>query len=79
MLYGATVHYSGKRWDNGPKGQVNLGSYTTVDLTASGELSKEWSWNARVQNLFNKKYQTVYGYNREPLGVFLGLTWRPAL
>jgi len=79
VLYGATVHYSGPRWDNGANGRVTLGSYTTVDLTASGAVSKDWSWNARVQNLFNKKYQTVYGYNREPLGVFVGLTWRPAL
>ncbi|MGC8807587.1 MAG: TonB-dependent receptor domain-containing protein [Thiomonas sp.] len=83
VLYGATVHYSGPRWDMNynpyPAQRVTLGSYTTVDLTASGSVSKDWSWNARVQNLFNKKYQTVYGYNREPLGVFVGLTWRPAL
>ncbi len=79
VLYGAALHYSGPRWDNGSTGKVTLGSYTTVDLTASGALSRDWSWNARVQNLFDKKYQTVYGYNREPLGVFVGLTWRPAL
>lgn len=82
VLYGAAVHYSGPRWDYNynayPAQRLTLGSYTTVDLTASGAVSKDWSWNARVQNLFNKKYQTVYGYNREPLGVFVGLTWRPA-
>lgn len=81
VLLGAAVHYSGKRWDinynvnTSPR--VALGSYTTVDLTASGTITPQWSWNARVQNLFDKKYQTAYGYNREPLGVFLGLTWRP--
>jgi vitamin B12 transporter len=81
VLLGAAVHYSGKRWDinynvyQSPR--VTLGSYTTVDLTASGTITPQWSWNARVQNLFDKKYQTAYGYNREPLGVFLGLTWRP--
>ena len=31
----------------------------------------------RVQNLFDKKYQTAYSYNREPFGVFFGLTWQP--
>lgn len=77
VLYGVAVHYSGPRWDNGSSGRVTLGSYTTVDLTASGEIDKAWSWNARVQNLFDKKYQTAYGYNREPFGVFVGLTWRP--
>jgi vitamin B12 transporter len=81
VLLGAAVHYSGKRWDVNynvyPSPRVNLGSYTTVDLTASGAITPQWSWNARVQNLFDKKYQTAYGYNREPFGVFLGLTWRP--
>lgn len=79
VLYGVAVHYSGPRWDTGPSGRVTLGSYATVDLTAGGAISKEWSWNARVQNLFDKNYQTVYGYNREPFGVFVGVTWRPAL
>jgi len=79
VLLGAAVHYSGARWDNGPSGRVTLGGYTTVDLTASGAITPQWSWNARLQNLFDKKYQTVYGYNREPFGVFVGVTWRPAL
>jgi len=79
VLLGAAVHYSGASWDNGPSGRVTLGGYTTVDLTASGAITPQWSWNARLQNLFDKKYQTVYGYNREPFGVFVGVTWRPAL
>lgn len=78
VLYGATLHYSGPRWDNDANGNpTTLGAYTTVDLTASGPITPQWSWNARVQNLFDKKYQTAYSYNREPFGVFLGLTWRP--
>lgn len=82
VLVGAAVHYTGPRWDYNyfsyPSTRVNLGGYTTVDLTASGAITPQWSWNARVQNLFDKKYQTVYGYNREPFGVFVGVTWRPA-
>jgi vitamin B12 transporter len=77
ILLGASVHYSGPRWDSSSGGRVTLGAYTTVDLTATGQISPQWSWNARVQNLFDKKYQTAWGYNREPFGVFLGLTWRP--
>lgn len=78
VLVGAAVHYSGPRWDRDGNGdQVNLGGYTTVDLTASGSLTHEWSWNARVQNLFDKQYQQVWGYNREPFGLFVGLRWTP--
>jgi vitamin B12 transporter len=79
VLLGTAVHYVGPRWDNATSGQVTLGAYTTVDLTASGRLTRQWRWNARVQNLFDKQYQTAWGYNREPLGVFVGLTWQPRL
>lgn len=81
LLLGAAVHYSGPRMDKNygayPATDAVLGSYTTVDLTVSGAITAQWSWNARVQNLFDKKYQMVYGYNREPFGVFVGLTWHP--
>ena len=81
VLAGAVVHYSGPRMDMNynvyPATPAVLGSYTTVDLTASAAITPQWSWNVRVQNLFDKKYQTVYGYNREPFGIFLGLTWHP--
>lgn len=77
VLLGASAHYSGPRWDNSSAGRVTLGAYTTVDLTASGPITSQWSWSARVQNVFDKKYQTAWSYNREPFGLFLGLTWRP--
>lgn len=79
VLFGTTVHYVGPRWDHAPAGRVTLGAYTTVDLTASGRLTRQWRWNARVQNVFDKRYQTAWSYQREPLGVFVGLTWQPGL
>ncbi len=75
---GAQIHYSGPRWDQSPAGPVTLGSYATVGLTAGGALNAHWDWNARVQNLLAKKYQTVWGYNPEPFGVFVGVVWHPA-
>jgi vitamin B12 transporter len=82
VLIGTQVHYSGPRPDAAYDASfkripVTLGSYTTVDLTASGVITPQWAWSARVQNLFDKKYQTAYSYNREPFGVFFGLTWQP--
>lgn len=75
---GALIHYTGPRWDQSPAGPVTLGSYATVGLTAGGALNAHWDWNARVQNLLDKQYQTVWGYNPEPFGVFVGVTWHPA-
>lgn len=81
VLLGASAHYSGPRPDlnyaDYPATPVVLGSYTTVDLSASGSLAPRWGWNVHVRNLFDKAYQTAYGYNRAPFGVFVGLTWHP--
>jgi vitamin B12 transporter len=81
VLLGASVHYSGPRPDldyaNYPATPVVLGSYTTVDLSAGGRLAPQWHWNVHVRNLFDKAYQTAYGYNRAPFGVFVGLSWHP--
>ena len=81
VLLGASLHYSGPRPDldytNYPATPVVLGSYTTVDLSAGGRLAPQWDWNVHVRNLFDKAYQTAYGYNRAPFGVFVGVTWHP--
>ncbi len=74
---GAALHASGPRTDNdGNSDPVNLGGYTTVDLHVGAPLGADWDWNLRVQNLFDKRYQSVWGYNREPFGVFLTLHWQ---
>ncbi len=81
VLLGASLHYSGPRPDVDYSGAtavpVSLGSYTTLDLSAGGSLDPHWSWKLYVRNVLDKAYQTAYGYNRAPLGVFFGLTWLP--
>ncbi|MBU6439106.1 MAG: TonB-dependent receptor [Betaproteobacteria bacterium] len=75
LLLASEVHYSGPRYD--PFGGVTLGSYAVVDLSAGRSINREWSWRLRVDNLFDRHYQTNYGYQTQPLGVFLELTWTP--
>ena len=75
LLLGSELHYSGPRYD--PFGGVTLGSYAVVDLSAGRAINREWSWRLRVDNLFDRHYQTNYGYETQPLGVFLQLTWTP--
>ena len=75
LLLGSEVHYSGPRYD--PFGGVTLGSYAVVDLSAGRNITREWSGRLRVDNLFDRHYQTNYGYQTQPLGVFLELTWTP--
>ena len=76
---GASARYSGARDDSGvpSNNRVRVGSFTLLDLTAAYRLTSEWSFFARVENLFDREYQTIYGYEQAGRGVFAGVTWRP--
>ncbi len=77
LAAGASVHASSARWDqNGSGAQVGLGGYTMLDLHVGGPLRDDWGWNVQLRNVLNKRYQTVWGYNREPFGVYLTLDWQ---
>jgi vitamin B12 transporter len=70
---GADMRYSGARRD----GTENLKAYTLFDISARYQVAKEFTMFGRVENLSNVKYQTAYGYNQAPRGVFVGLNWQP--
>ena len=71
---GADARFTGAVMD----GSKALDSHTLLDLSARYTLSNTLSGYARVENLANAKYQTVYGYNGTPRGVFVGLNWQPS-
>jgi vitamin B12 transporter len=70
---GAGLSYSGARND----GQNTLDAYTLFDVSARYQITKELKAFGRIENLNNAKYQTAYGYNQAPRGVFVGLNWQP--
>jgi vitamin B12 transporter len=70
---GADLRYTGDVKD----GIQQLNSYAVLDISTRYEFSKTLNAYARVENFANAKYQTVYGYNSAPRGVFVGLNWRP--
>ena len=72
---GANLRYSGTRTD----GTQELAAYTLVDVSARYQFAPGLEAFGRVENLGNKQYQTVYGYNQAPRGVFVGLQWQPKL
>lgn len=69
---GAALRYVGNRRDSG---NVTLPSYTVIDASALWKLAPQWSAQARIENLFNHRYQPTFGYNGTPRGVFVGLIW----
>ncbi len=58
--------YNGKRYDNNTSAYNNtqqiLPSYSTVDVSASYPVTSQLTVRGRIANLFDKDYETVYGY-----------------
>lgn len=83
VLVDADLRHSGRRSDRYTDTSTftavdtTLGSYTVLDLAVSYKLRQDLELRARIDNVADKVYQTVYGYNQQPRSVYVGLTWRP--
>ena len=73
--WGANLRYSGARADP----PFRLGAYAVLDLTAGYKLSPQLRLLGRIENLFDRDYQTVHGYRQAGRGIFVGLAWQPSL
>jgi vitamin B12 transporter len=71
---GVELLYSARREDFGG---VTLGGYTLVNLRASFTLSPAWRLGARVENLGDRDYELVHGYNTAGRSGWLELVWTP--
>jgi vitamin B12 transporter len=56
--------------------QVRLSSYSLFDLLAQWDVTHGVQIFGRVENLFDKQYHTVYGYNQPGLAAYIGLRWK---
>ena len=54
------------------------GGYTLWHLTASKQLTPEWSLVARLNNLTDKRYELARTYATEGRSVYLGVKWMAA-
>ena len=53
-----------------------LGEYALMNLSVSKKIDQQWSTSAKVNNLFNKQYETIYGYNTFGRSLMLELKWQ---
>ena len=80
---GGDLQYSGKRSDayadpvTFAPANTTLAAYSVVDLSLSYRVSPAVELKARLDNVSNEKYQTVYGYNQQPRSAYVGVTWTP--
>lgn len=76
---GLSLNYTGPRPDkdfgNYPATLVNLPSYTLLNLYGRYQYNKEISLFWRIENVYNRHYQTVYGTNQAGRGIFVGVQW----
>lgn len=72
---GATLRGEGRRYDN-LANTVKLAGYGLVDLRGEVRLAQDWRLQTRVENLFDKRYETAAGYNQPGAGVYVSLLWQ---
>ncbi|HEY6643295.1 TonB-dependent receptor domain-containing protein [Povalibacter sp.] len=58
------------------EGTVPVGDYTVARLFASCSLSDRMVIKARAENLFDERYEEVYGYPALPRGVYGSVEWK---
>lgn len=54
-----------------------MGGYALNNLTARYAINRELSLEGRINNLFDKDYETVSGYNTPGFNAFVGLRYQP--
>jgi vitamin B12 transporter len=78
---GADMRYVGESKDTNastsPGTPVVLGAYTVLDVTLAYRYSPQLLLTARLDNVGDETYQTVYGYHQQPRSLYAGLTWTP--
>jgi vitamin B12 transporter len=74
--FGGSALNAEERFDN-PTNTVKLAGYTTLDLHAEYKVAKDWAVQAKINNVTDKEYQTVFGYNQPGRGVFVTLRYQP--
>ncbi len=76
---GATLRHNGNRPDGdiATFAALTLPSYQVLDLNLHYALDPHLSLVGRVDNLLNKNYMQVHGYNTQGRTLYLGLNYQP--
>lgn len=75
---GGELQYSGARQDGDINtfSPVTLPGYQVLNLNARYQMDKNISISARIDNLFNRDYMLVHGYNTLGRTLFVGLNYQ---
>jgi len=73
---GAELNATGDRFDTATQTKP-LDQYEVVNLYGSYKLGQDWSLEGRVNNLFDKVYETAWSYAQPQANVFIGVRYAP--
>jgi vitamin B12 transporter len=76
LKLGVTLLAFGERFDN-MANTARLGGFATADLRVEWAPSPDWTWAARLNNAFDKRYETVLGYNQPGREAHVSVRWAP--
>ncbi|WP_323018218.1 TonB-dependent receptor domain-containing protein [Castellaniella sp.] len=76
LKLGAEYQYTGNRYAEDAANKTRLGGYSLVNLTAAYDFNKSLGVQVRWNNVLNKDYVLVDGYNTPGSNVFVNLSWR---
>ena len=71
--FGGDVQYNTHRYDQTYAGRYELSSYWLVNLDARYNINKNVSLYARIENLFDREYETTWGYNEMDRAAYVGV------
>lgn len=74
---GAEVYAASRRFNSLSETEMSLAGYTLLHLTASKQITKDFTLSARVDNVFDRDYTLAKGYATAGRTLFVGLKWAP--
>ena len=74
-LGGSLVH-TGKRFDDSANTR-ELAGHTTADVYLDYAVNREWKVQTKLNNVTDKQYETIYGYNQPGRAVYVTLNYQP--
>jgi vitamin B12 transporter len=75
-VVGAEAELVGHRF-NDARNTQRLSGYSLMNLSVSKQVSKDWSLLARLDNAFDRDYETALGYATGGRQAYVGLKWAP--
>jgi vitamin B12 transporter len=54
-----------------------MGGYALLNLVARYAANRDWRIEGRANNIFNRQYETAWGYGTPGANVFVGVRYAP--